>query len=181
MTEYILKPVDPEELDKAVRDIKYKTELKEKNRNNQENSVVTSEELEEKIRLETYKETEIEWILQNILLLPDIRHPQSQKIRMILEYIFIHPNAKDAVGDFIGKSNFLPVDCAAQSLYEVMCFYVKRESHPSSVVNALLITIEQYRNAEVCLDYVAGQLFINSNYLSGLILSLIHISEPTRP
>ncbi len=67
MTEYILKPVDPEELDKAVRDIKYKTELKEKNRNNQKNSVVTSEELEEKIRLETYKETEIEWILQNIL------------------------------------------------------------------------------------------------------------------
>ena len=109
-------------------------------------------------------------------MLPDIRHPQSQKIRMILEYIFIHPNAKDAVGDFIGKSNFLPVDCAAQSLYEVMCFYVKRESHPSSVVNALLITIEQYRNAEVCLDYVAGQLFINSNYLSGLISRSIGIS-----
>lgn len=30
VTEYILKPVDPEELDKAVRDIKYKTELRRK-------------------------------------------------------------------------------------------------------------------------------------------------------
>ena len=63
-----------------------------------------------------------------------------------------------------------------QRFYRFMCFYVKRESHPSSVVNALLITIEQYRNAEVCLDYVAGQLFINSNYLSGLISRSIGIS-----
>ena len=169
VSEYILKPVEPDELNRAIQTVYHR-------KKSYDNTKVNIETLMKKIREKASDKNELEKLQTVIIELPEQYHPQSQKVRKLLQLVLFHIEQTKYIYSYVISSGFAPEETVANNLFKAFCNFGLGDAHPSAAIKALLITMEQYTDPEMCLDYVAKQLFMNTNYLSGLISKSIGIS-----
>lgn len=175
VSRYLLKPVDQRELLEALSEIwgRLKEEREETDRKH------SAQELLIKIREGTASRDEMERLTECILKLPGDTHPQSQKVKMLFEFILTKQEAEKYVPFYVQNLDFQIQEAAALALYQAMRHFMDRKEHPSSVRRALLFIVREYAREKFSLTYAAGQLFMNANYLSGLVSHSIGISFNT--
>lgn len=169
VSEYILKPVEPDELNRAVQTVYDR-------KKSYDSTKMNTDMLMKKIKEQVSDKKELEMLVEKILKLPEKNHPQSQKARLLLQLVLFHIEEMKYLHSYVISSGFVPEEMVANNLFRVFCCFGTGETHSSAAIKALMITMEQYTNPEMCLDYVAKQMFMNANYLSGLISKSIGIS-----
>lgn len=175
VSRYLLKPVDQRELLEALRDIwERQKEVREG-----AGRKISAQELIVKIREERVSKDEIQELTEHILRLSGDMHPQSQRVKMLFEFILTKPEAEKFVPFYLQKIGFQVEEAAAVALYHAMRHFIDRKEHPSSVRRALLFIVRECMRERFSLTYAAGQLFMNANYLSGLVSHAIGISFNT--
>lgn len=173
VSKYLLKPVDQEELLAALAELNGRREPQERDERQ------TGERLAEKIREGNAPEGEMVRLVKEVLRLPGRRYPQSQKVRLLFELILTCPEAEERVAWALGRKAFVPGEAAAMALCDAMRYFMRRKERSASAVQVLLYTMRNYEKQEISLTYVAGAVFMNANYLSGLVSRSIGISFNT--
>ena len=172
VAEYLLKPVDQKELYAALE----KIQRGEEGKAEREWELSSPEELEERIMERKLDAKDVKMLAREIWKLPDEWAPESGRIRILLYLVLLYPMAGREMEEALEKKEKLPREAAAVRLYGALRVYVEEKNHPPSATAALIFLMKEYTCPELCLTYAAQQLYMNANYLSGLVGRAVGIS-----